>query len=402
MLGFLAGLPLLLAALGTLQALAALPALRRFRRRGAAMPDAPSPGAVPAAPVTALKPLHGLEPGLAGHLASLLRQRHAAPLQVVFGVRDPADPAAAVAEAALAEAAGDLSGPGGPGLSGTVVRAPAQHGPNGKVSNLINMLPAARHALLVIADADMRVPPGYLAAVTAPLADPAVGLVTCLYRGVPLDGGLASRLAAAGINWHFLPGAALGETLGLADGCYGATMALRRETLDRLGGFETLAEALADDHALGAAVRAAGLRVAVSPLLVDHMMAEPTLRALWAHELRWARTVRLVNPAGYAGMVLTHPLPLALLGLLLWPGSLSLAVVAGALAARLALAAGVAHLCGPWDVPGGRPAPGLRLLPLRDLLSFAVFLGGLFGGGVSWKGRRYRVGRDGRMVEIGA
>jgi ceramide glucosyltransferase len=249
----------------------------------------------------------------------------------------------------------------------------------------------------VVADDDIGVPPHWLTSVTAPLADPSVGLVTCLYRGEAADGRrLWSQLGALGIDWHFLPNAALGESLGRAHGCYGATMALRAETLARIGGFEALVGLLADDHALGAAVRRLGLRVVVAPVLPAHMTAEASLRALLAHELRWARTVRLLDPLGYAGMVATHPLPFGLIAALLLPAPWGWGVLGVALAGRLALAVMVDRALGRGVSPRR-----LALLPLRDALSFAIWGAGLVRGTVVWQGRRYRMDREGRMIEVG-
>ncbi|MDB5378014.1 MAG: Ceramide glucosyltransferase [Rubritepida sp.] len=367
---------MLLALAGAGQAIAARRALRRL----AATP-APTGPVVPA---SVLKPLHGDEPGLARNLAATLGQAHAAPWEVLFGTSDPADAARPVAEAAMAASptpARFLAG-------GAVL------GANRKVSQLVHLAAESRHPALVVADADMRCPPDWLAAVTAPLADPAIGLVTCLYRGEAADGGAWSQLAALGIDWHFLPNAALGESLGKAQGCYGATMALRRDTLERIGGFEPLLPLLADDHALGAAVRRLGLRVEVSPVIPVHVMHEPTLGALWAHELRWARTLRLLSFPGFLGLGLTHPLPWALLALAVAPGGWTLAVLALALAARLALASGVDSALG---VAGGWRRRAW--LPVRDLLSFAIWLTALARGDVVWRDRRYRIGPNGEMVE---
>lgn len=358
-------------------------AVRRLARQAAAPPSGPALAA------SVLKPLHGAEPGLGANLASTLAQEHAAPFEVLFAVHDPADPAAAVAEAAMAAA---------PGTPARLVRDPRLHGPNRKVSQLINLEGMARHPVLVVADADMRVPPNWLGAVTAPLADPAVGLVTCLYRGEPADRGLWSRLAALGIDWQFLPNAALGESMGRAQGCYGATMALRAETLARLGGFSALADLLADDHALGAAVRRLGLKVALAPVLPAHVMREESLAALLAHEARWARTMRMLEPRGYLGMGLTYPLVPGLVAAALAPQPWGWAALALALLARLGLAAAVDRALRPaagWVDRCGR----FVLLPLRDLLSFAIWGAGLARGTVTWQGRRYRMDPDGRMVE---
>ncbi|MFZ4406584.1 MAG: bacteriohopanetetrol glucosamine biosynthesis glycosyltransferase HpnI [Paracraurococcus sp.] len=372
-------------ALGLLAALAALAgcvtALLAARAVGRLAAAAPATG--PALPASILKPLHGTQPGLAGALASTLAQRHAAPFEVLFAIRDPADPAGAVAEAAMAAA---------PGVPALLVRDARLHGPNRKVSQLMNLEGLAEHPVLVVADADMAVPPHWLTAVTAPLADPRVGLVTCLYRGEAAEPGLWSRLAALWIDWQFLPNAAMGEAMGRAHGCYGATMALRAETLARIGGDAALRDLLADDHALGVAVRRLGLRVVVAPVLPGHVQAEPDLKALVRHELRWARTLRLLDLPGYAGMGVTFPLAWAALAAALLPGGW--AVLLPAMAARLALAVQVDRAL------RRRLSPArLALLPLRDGLSFIIWGLGLARGTVMWQGRRFRMRRDGSMVD---
>ncbi|MCO6419141.1 bacteriohopanetetrol glucosamine biosynthesis glycosyltransferase HpnI [Siccirubricoccus sp. KC 17139] len=349
----------------------------RAVRRLAATP----PAASPALPASILKPLHGADPALAGNLAATLAQSHAAPFEVVAGVNSPADSAVPVAEAAFAGA------PTARLLAGGAVL-----GPNRKVSQLIHLAGAARHPVLVVADADMAVPPHWLTAVTAPLAEKGVGLVTCLYRGEAADDRLWSRLGALWIDWQFLPNAALGEALGQAQGCYGATMALRAETLAALGGFESLAGLLADDHALGVAVRRLGLRVVVAPVIPGHVQAEPSLLALARHELRWLRTLRLLNLGGYAGMVVTYPLVWGAVAAALLPGGGW--ALAAALAGRLGQALAVDHALGRGVRPGR-----LMLLPLRDALSFAIWGLGLARGTVVWQGRRYRMDRDGGMIE---
>ncbi|UPY35112.1 bacteriohopanetetrol glucosamine biosynthesis glycosyltransferase HpnI [Sediminicoccus sp. KRV36] len=373
---YFAFLPILLALAGAVQALFARRALR-------ALAGTPPPP-VPALPASLLKPLHGAEPGLADNLAACLAQRHAAPFEVVFGAADPADAALPLAAAAMAPSS----------TPARIISGGALLGANRKVSQLVHLAAVAQHPALVISDADMRCPPTWLTAVTAPLADPAVGLVTCLYRGEPADDGLCSRLAALGIDWHFLPNAALGEALGQAQGCYGATMALRRDTLTQIGGFEPLLPLLADDHALGEAVRAAGLRVIVSPVIPAHVMSEKSFITLWQHELRWARTVRMLKPGGFLGLAFTHPVAWALLALALWPDALTLGVLGLTCAARLALAQGV-------DAALGVPGAWRRWawLPLRDLLSAAIWAAALWPGSVVWGAHRYRLGADGRMVE---
>jgi ceramide glucosyltransferase len=268
-----------------------------------------------------------------------------------------------------------------------------QRGTNLKVANLRNMLPVAKHDVLVLADSDMRVGPDYLAAVTAPLVDDSAGLVTCLYRATSA-GGIWSDLASLHINHGFLPQAVVGESLGQGAGCFGATMAFTRATLTAVGGFEALADMLADDHALGAVVRKLGKRVMLSPYVVDDIVAEDSFLGLFRHELRWARTIRLVAAAGFAGSVVTYPVPLALLAF-----CLGTAPLPAAIALVLAL------LCRGYsarkiDRSLRLKAAPLWLLPVRDVLSFGVFVASFFGRSVAWRDRRFRIGSEGQLIII--
>lgn len=368
----MAWLLMALAAAAAAQVLLAARAASRLAARGDGRLTELAPGA---GEVAILKPLHGATPGLATNLAATLAQRHPAPFDMLMALADPADPAAGVARRFCPPARLLVGG--------------AVLGANRKVSQLVHLAAATDASVLVLADADMSVSPDWLSAVTAPLADPEVGLVTCLYRGVAADGGFWSRLTALGVDWHFLPNAALGEALGQARGCYGATIALRAETLGRIGGFEAFLDLLADDHAMGEAVRSLGLRVMVASNLPGHVMAESGLAGLWAHELRWARTVRMLNPAGYAGLGLTHPLAWAAGALLAAPGMGTAAVAALAVACRFAACAWVDRSLGL------APRP-LLVLP-RDALSFAVWLAGLWPGRVRWGKERFQITNDGRM-----
>ena len=266
----------------------------------------------------------------------------------------------------------------------------ATHGSNRKVSNLINMGQVARHPLIVLADSDVAVGPDYLRTLAAALAEPGVGVVTCLYRGLP-NGGFWSRLSAMGIHDHFLPGAAVGLALGLARPCLGQTIALNRETLSRIGGFEAVANELADDYAIGKAVRLAGFRVVLPTMLVAHSFEEKSLREVVRHELRWARTIFTVDPLGHVGSGVTHALPLSLIGAALrgfdaW----GLAAVLTALACRLFLKYRLTR-------EFGLPNPNYSLTLARDILSFAVYFGSFWSARVSWRGREFIVRRDGTM-----
>jgi ceramide glucosyltransferase len=331
--------------------------------------------------ISMLKPLHGWEPGLETALAGFLAQDYAGPIQLVMGVQDAADLALPAAQA-LRDAH--------PDRDVTVVVDSRTHGANAKVANLINIYGNARHDVLVLADSDISVPPDYLRRVTSALAEPGVDVVTCPYFGVAKT-GFWSQLAAMGVSYQFLPSVAVGVSFGLAHPCMGSTIALRRETLNRIGGFEAFADVLADDYAIGQAVRAAGGRASVAAMLVAHGCAERSLGEVVAQELRWARTIRAVDPGGFAGSVVTHPIPLALIAAIVLHGApASLAILAVAVISRLWLMRNV-------DKTAGLRGQPWWLLPLRDILSFGIFLGALFGRAVEWRGRRYRVDRHGLM-----
>jgi len=205
--------------------------------------------------------------------------------------------------------------------------------------------------------------------------------------------GIWSRLAALDVNHGFLPRAVVGSTFGERNGCFGATIALRRTTLDAIGGFAAVADALADDHALGAAVRRLGLKVVLSPYIVDNIMAEPSLAALFRHELRWVRTIRMISPAGFIGSVVTQPVILALAALALGvPWLAGLAMLGGALACRVAMIRMIDHAL-------RLPVTPLWLVLPRDLLSFVVFAASFFTRKVAWRDRTFRIGRNGQLLD---
>ncbi len=353
-------------------------AASRFASRFAARRLSP---AEPAPAVTILKPLHKLEPQLGENLESFIRQDYRGPVQIVFGVQDAADPAIPLVEALIA---------GHPDRDLALVVDPTEHGTNRKVSNLINIAGHARHDVIVLADSDMRVAPDYLEDVVGALAAPGVGLVSCVYHGIG-SGSFWSALSADAIASHFLPNAVLGIESGLATPCFGSTIALRRETLGAIGGFEAFRDQLADDYQMGAAVRGLGLGVTFPPMTVGHVCAEQSWGELWTHEVRWARTIRTVNWSGHAGSIVTHPVPLALIGLVLAPGAPALTILGLALACRIRL------LMRLEAVFGLEPHPRWRL-PLRDVLSFAILIRSFLGGTIGWRGKYFSVGSDGRLV----
>lgn len=366
------------AVLGCCYALFATFAVRRFARSSGAA----APASFPA--VSVLKPLRGAEPSLYANLAGFCAQDYPAPVQIVFGVADPSDAAIAI----VRKLAADF-----PERDLVLSVNPRRQGANAKISNLINMAGQARHDVLVVSDSDIVVAPDYLQKVVANLETPGVGLVTCLYRG-KAAAGFWSRLSVAAIDYQFLPNVLAGLKLCLAAPCFGSTIALRKATLESIGGFEAVADQLADDYVLGALVRRAGLNVVIPGYVVAHACAERSFGDLWRHELRWARTIRSVDPLGFAGLVISYAVPLALLGLVLGGITPAGLILIAALICRFALQHALDRA---FHLRNGV----FWLGPLRDCLSFIVFVMSFFGRGVEWRGDRYGLRPDNRLAYYG-
>ncbi len=362
----------LIACAGILQGLFGWALVHRFH---AAAP--PAGGVRPA--ITVLKPLHGAEPLLEQALETLFRQDYRQ-FQIVFGVQSPLDPAIAVVERLAARF---------PDADTALVADGRLHGRNRKVGNLINMLPAARHDVLVIADSDVHVAPDYLARIADALAAPGVGLVTTLYAGLPATATLAGRLGATAITHGFLPGALMARALGRQD-CLGATMALTRETLGAIGGLAVLVHHLADDHVLGRLVMARGLRVALAPTVPATTVPETGFGELYRHELRWSRTILSLAPSGFAMSVVQYPLLWAMLAAALSGGSdWAAALLLSTWVARAAAGRGIDRLLGLAQDGLASRAP-VWLLPLRDIMSVAVMLASYASDEVEWRGQVLR------------
>lgn len=332
--------------------------------------------------VTILKPVCGIEPRLYENLRSYCDQDYP-DYQVIFGLRYGDDPARAVIEQLIAEF---------PGKDLSLVVDDRIIGTNYKVSNLANMYREAKHDIIVIADSDTRVDRDSIARLVEPFADRAVGGVTCLYKGVPMP-GYPSQLGAMFINEWFLPSVLVGLTFQELRFCFGATMAVRRDVLERIGGFAALADFLADDYMLGQLIAREGFRVELAPHMVANTVHEPSWRSLLLHELRWARTMRSAQPLGFASSFVTDAVPLALLAdLCLDLGMLGDIFVALAVLLRVALhyaaraKLGLAEPATPW------------LLPLRDLLTAGIRAASFFGREVQWRNSRFNVRSDGQMI----
>lgn len=336
--------------------------------------------------VSLLKSLKGLDPGMLDAFRSHCRQSYAGEFELLFGVSSPDDPAAA----AVAELQREF-----PQRAIRLVECPARLGTNGKVSTLAQLAPLARYDFLLINDSDITVSPRYLERVMGCFAPAAtggaktaapVGLVTALYRG-RAHGTLASRLEALGIATDFMAGVLLSNLIegGLRYGL-GATLAVRREALERMGGFEALVNHLADDYELGARVAQAGYRVELSSEVVETGVPAYGWRGFFDHQLRWMMTVREARLAGYVGLIFTHGLGWALLNAVasgLSPLSAWLLAMSFFLRLTLAMMVGA-------EVLGDREVlPNLWLLPLRDVAAMGLWAAGFAGNTIVWRGERF-------------
>jgi ceramide glucosyltransferase len=320
------------------------------------------------APVTILKPVHGVEPSMREAIAS-----HASldgDYEFLCGMR-PGDPAASlIAEFPKAQ-----------------VVTVSTETPNLKVGVLSDLGRAARNPILIVNDADIRVERDYLSRVTAPLSDPSTGLVTCLYRA---DGStFAARFEGLGIATDFAPSTLVARLVGVDEFAMGSTMAFKRETLEKIGGFEAIADYLADDYQLGQRIHALGLKCMLSDVIVTTHLSG-SWKDVWLHQVRWSRTIRVSNFWGYVGLPVTFATVWALVAFATGHIALGLAV----LAARMAMAT----VAGGWVLGAGDTWKLWPLIPLRDLFGAAVWLTALFGNTVVWRGRRLKLDPHGRIA----
>ena len=348
-------------------ALVGATAFRRERRQ------ARQPAAQAFTPqVSILKPLRGNDPRAYDSLRSHCVLDYPE-YEIIFGVADPEDQAVSLVEHLIHEF---------PSLSIRLVVCPEALGANRKVSNLLQMQTHARYEHLLINDSDIRVPAEYLRRVMAPLADSRVGMVTCLYRGVA-GRSLGSRLEALGISTEFFPGvlAALRLEGGLRF-ALGSTLAFPRRVLDAIGGFEPLLDFLADDFELGSRVAAAGLRVVLADVVVETNLPNYSFRDFFAHQLRWGRSTRDSRPWGYTGVLLTQGTPWALAALAASGGAPWAWALFGVV---MALRFGVSDSVGRGILGDRRVWSRAWLLPLRDLVGLAVWIGSYTGRRVRWR-----------------
>jgi ceramide glucosyltransferase len=333
-------------------------------------------------PVSILKPLSGHEAELYSNLSSFCEQRYPE-FQIVFGVRRADDPALQTVRRVMTAR---------PELDLSVVIDDRVSGANPKVANLINMLPAARHDILVLADSDVRVGPDYLNAVVSALTQPGAGAATCLYAGRP-NGGFWSELGALFINQGFLPAALLGKLLCSREDTFGATIAIDREKLEEIGGFGAIGDYFVDDCELGRRVRETGATVALVPCLVDTVVDAVSPVALLRQQLRSMRAIRTASPAGIFGLFIAHPFSFAALGALLEPNApVTLTALITAIATHVVLARTTAVAL--------HARVRVWLLPFYDCLSSFLLVAALFVRRISWRGRLYDVDAQGRLTPI--
>lgn len=325
-------------------------------------------------PVSILKPIRGCDPDFYKAIRSHAEQEYPE-FEILFGVADPDDPALADIERLQAEY---------PARSIRVIPA-ANDATNRKAGGLEILAREARYDFMLVNDGDIRVEPDYLARVLSLLADNDVGLVTCLYRG--RGSSTASEAEALGIATEFAPSVLVARLLSSSGFALGSTMAFRRRELDAIGGFAAVRDYLADDYQLGARISALGKRVAMADTIVETNLGAGSWKDVWKHQVRWSRTIRVSRPGGYLGYLVTqatfwcliaaifgHPL-VAMAGLLLR------LLAAGAAIRTLSFRSGIAV----W-------------IPVRDLFGFAVWVTGLFGNEVEWRGTRFRLHSDGRIT----
>jgi len=341
---------------------------------------------LPLPPVSILKPLKGLDPQMWEAFCSHCEQDYPE-FELIFGVSDPNDPAIALV-LRLQEKY--------PRRKIDLLVCPRDLGNNRKLGTLAQMLPSARHEVLLLNDSDIRVPPDYLRRVIAPLAESMVGLVTCLYRGIPRP-TVGSRLEALGIGTDFVPGVLSARLIegGLHFGL-GSTLAFRRSDLQAIGGFEAFVDYLADDYEIGNRIARLGKRIELSEVVVETFLPAYSFREYVDHQLRWARSVRAARSWGYAGLILTFGLPWATLALLagreaLWAWWLFVVTVAAR--TSVGLTAAVAGL------DDTQPLRDLFLLPLRDLIAPVIWAAGLVGNRIFWRGDEFYL-NNGRLERV--
>jgi len=335
-------------------------------------------------PVSILKPLAGIDEGLEENLRSFFRQDYGGAFEVLFAVREAADPAVAVAERVRA---------GYPGVPSRVLIVGEPPWPNAKVWSLHHLTQAAAYDLLVMSDSDIRVTPDFLATVAAEFSDPALGVTTCPYRAVP-GASLWSKLEAMMMNTEFLAGILAARLIEGMRFSVGPTIVARKAAIAKTGGWPALSDFLAEDFVLGQRAAEAGMGVGLSRYVIEHRIGSAAFVPNARHRLRWCRSTRRSRPVGYAGQVFTNPVPLAVLLLAAAPGWWPLC------AAALVLRGWAAYGTAGRILRDPLCRANWWLIPAADFASFLFWLGGFFGNTIAWRGRTFFLHKDGRFERI--
>jgi len=337
--------------------------------------------------ITLLKPLKGADATTRENLRSWFAQNYLGEVQILFGVAEENDPASAIIRELIKEF---------PDCDARLVVCPESLGANAKVSKLIQLLRAAKHEVVVVSDADVRVPEDFLVNAVVPLRDEKVGLVNCFYR-LANPATLAMQWEATAANADFWSQVLQSRSLKPVDFALGAVMATRRKQIEEIGGFEAIANCLADDYQLGNRIAKRGHRIEISPVVVECWDSPIGLSAVWKHQLRWARTIRVCQPVPYFFSILSNVTLWAVLFFLISQSSSSLLLASVALGFRVVAAVHLQRrLEGNW-----RRAIYFWLAPVKDLLQAAVWLLAFAGNSIEWRGEKYRLRRDGTLEKLG-
>ena len=361
---------------------------------------APEPSFPPA--VTLLKPLKGCDQASEGCLRSWFAQEYTGRVQILFGVASAEDPVCSIARKLMGEF---------PAVEAQLIVCGPLLGANAKVSKLVELEPLAKHEVLVISDADVRVPPDFLANIVAPLREPAqapdprppnCGLVTCFYRLANVTTS-AMQWEGVAINADFWSQVLQAQSLKPIDFALGAVMAMRRKQLQEIGGFTGIVDCLADDYQLGHRIARCGHRIIISPVVVECWSAPMGWKAVWKHQLRWGRTIRVCQPVPYFFSILSN----ATLWPVVWAAAtlsvLSFTVALGCLVTRIATALNLQSRLFRKSTINDQPAITLApwwLVPVKDLLQVAVWLLAFMGNRIEWRGEQMRLRRDGTLMKL--
>ncbi len=337
-------------------------------------------------PISILKPLKDVDPGMYESLRSHCLQDYPE-YEIVFGVSEASDPSVEYVERLKREF---------PDRNICLIVCGKKLGTNTKVSNLAQMLPHSRYENLLVNDSDIRVDSSYLAQVAPMLSDPNIGLVTCLYRGIATN-TLGSRLESLGVSTDFIPGVLAARLIegGVHFGL-GSTLAFRRTDLQAIGGFEALADYLADDYEIGRRIASLGLEIKLSASVVETFLHSYSPREFFNHQLRWARTVRESRPAGYLGLLVTFGFVWASLDVIFARRALW-AWILFALTCAMRLA--TAFVIGTKALRDRQVLRWLPLIFVRDVIAVIVWLGSFAGNTILWRGERFRL-KNGKLEKI--